>query len=218
MRYVCYSPKQYCFDSVTAFGGVWRRLQNKSGSKPAAPVSRRTTSRTWGKSASGFDGSFKRTKYGYPSASARLAMQAESSLRGRKRVVGSKLKHDGTLGYISRGAARRSGLNPAGWYRYVPIVVVVAVIVIALAALGYAGGGANLDAMFKSPELAHAAQKLSRAFRPRRASRPSAVSLRRPPPLPMRKRTRTNKTTAPKRLTRTKRRQRRRQYKLQWGS
>lgn len=83
-------------------------------------------------------------------------MQAESSLRGRKRVVGSKLKHDGTLGYISRGAARRSGLNPAGWYRYVPIVVVVAVIVIALAAFGYAGGGANLDAMFKSPELAHA--------------------------------------------------------------
>ena len=82
-------------------------------------------------------------------------MQAESSLWGRKRVVGSKLKHDGTLGYISRGAARRSGLNPAGWHRYVPIVVVVAVIVIALAALGYAGGGANLDAVFKSPELAH---------------------------------------------------------------
>lgn len=124
--------------------------------KPAAPVNRRTTSRTWGKSASGFDGSFKRTKYGYPSASARLAMQAESSLWGRKRVVGSKLKHDGTLGYISRGAARRSGLNPAGWHRYVPIAVVVAVIIIALAALGYAGGGANLDAMFKSPELAHA--------------------------------------------------------------
>ena len=67
-------------------------------------------------------------------------MQAESSLWGRKRVVGSKLKHDGTLGYISRGAARRSGLNPAGWHRYVPIAVVVAVIVIALAALGYAGG------------------------------------------------------------------------------
>ena len=83
-------------------------------------------------------------------------MQTESSLWGRKRVVGSKLKHDGTLGYISRGAARRSGLNPAGWHRYVPIAVVIAVIVIALAALGYAGGGANLDAMFKSPELAHA--------------------------------------------------------------
>lgn len=123
--------------------------------RSALPVSRRTTSRTWGKSASGFDGSFKRIKYGYPSASARLAMQAESSLRGRKCVVGSKLKHDGTLGYISRGAARRSGLNPAGWHRYVPIVAVVAVIVIALAALGYAGGGANLDAVFKSPELAH---------------------------------------------------------------
>ncbi len=120
--------------------------------RSAAPVNRRTTSVTWGKHASGFDGSFKRTKYGYPSASARLAMQAESSLWGRKRVVGSKLKHDGTLGYISRGAARRSGLNPAGWHRYVPIVAVVAVIVIALAALG----GANLDAVFKSPELAHA--------------------------------------------------------------
>ena len=124
--------------------------------KPTVPVNRRTTSVTWGKHASGFDGSFKRTKYGYPSASARLAMQAESSLWGRKRVVGSKLKHDGTLGYISRGAARRSGLNPAGWHRYVPIVAVVAAIIIALAALGYAGGGANLDAMFKSPELAHA--------------------------------------------------------------
>lgn len=124
--------------------------------RSTAPVNRRTTSQTWGKHASGFDGSFKRTKYGYPSASARLAMQAESSLWGHKRVVGSKLKHDGTLGYISRGAARRSGLNPAGWHRYVPIAVVVAVIVIALAALGYAGGGANLDAMFKSPELAHA--------------------------------------------------------------
>ena len=45
--------------------------------------------------------------------------------------------------------------QPAGWHRYVPIVAAVAVIVIALAALGYAGGGANLDAMFKSPELAH---------------------------------------------------------------
>ena len=83
-------------------------------------------------------------------------MQTESSLWGRKRVVGSKLKHDGTLGYISRGAARRSGLNPAGWHRYVPVAVIIAVIVIALAALGYAGGGANLGAMFKSPELTHA--------------------------------------------------------------
>lgn len=128
--------------------------------KPTVPVNHRTTSRTWGKHASGFDGSFKRTKYGYPSASARLAIQAESSPWGRKRVVGSKLKHDGTLGYISRGAARRSGLNPAGWHRYVPIVVVAAIVAIALAALGYAGGGANLDAMFKFPELAHAGTEL----------------------------------------------------------
>ncbi len=36
-------------------------------------------------------------------------MQAESSLWGRKRVVGSKLKHDGTLGYISRGALAAVG-------------------------------------------------------------------------------------------------------------
>lgn len=87
-------------------------------------------------------------------------MQAESSLWGRKHVVGSRLKHDGTLGFISRGAARRSGLNPAGWHRYVPIAVVAAIVAIALAALGYAGGGANLDAMFKSPELAHAGTEL----------------------------------------------------------
>lgn len=87
-------------------------------------------------------------------------MQAESTLWGRKRVVGSKLKHDGTLGYISRGAARRSGLNPAGWHRYVPIAVVVAVIVIAVGALGYAGDGASLGAMFKSPELAHVGTEL----------------------------------------------------------
>ena len=87
-------------------------------------------------------------------------MQAESSLWGRKRVVGSKLKHDGTLGYISRGAARRSGLNPAGWHRYVPIAVIVAVIVIALAALGYAGGGVDLSAMLKSAELAHPGMEL----------------------------------------------------------
>ena len=83
-------------------------------------------------------------------------MQAESSLWVRKRVVGSKLKHDGTLGFISRGAARRSGLNPAGWHRYVPIVVIAAIIAIALAALGYAGGEADLSAMFGSAELAHA--------------------------------------------------------------
>lgn len=185
--------------------------------KPAAPANRRTTSRTWGKSASGFDGSFKRTKYGYPSASARLAMQAESSLWGRRRVVGSKLKHDGTLGYISRGAARRSGLNPAGWHRYVPIAVVVAVIVIALAALGTPAAGPVWTQCLSRPSSRMQAQKLSRAFRPRRASRPSAVSLRRLPPSPMRKRTMTNKTTAPKRLTRTKRRQLHRQDKFRVG-
>ena len=54
----------------------------------------------------------------------------------------------------SSGTTERSATS-AGWHRYVPIVAAVAAIVIALAALGYAGGGANLDAMFKSPELAH---------------------------------------------------------------
>lgn len=185
--------------------------------RSAAPVNRRTTSVTWGKHASGFDGSFKRTKYGYPSTGARLAMQAESSLWDRKRVVGSKLKHDGTLGYISRGAARRSGLNPAGWHRYVPIAVVVAVIVIALAALGYAGGGANLDAVFKSPELAHAGTEVVEGAQTQTASRPSAAWSRQPPPSPTLKRTRANRATAPKRPTRTKRRQLHRQDKLRVG-
>lgn len=185
--------------------------------RSAAPVNRRTTSVTWGKHASGFDGSFKRTKYGYPSASARLAMQAESSLWGRKRVVGSKLKHDGTLGYISRGAARRSGLNPAGWHRYVPIVAAVAVIVIALAALGYAGGGANLDAMFKSPELAHVGTEVVEGAQAQTSVAPSAASSRRPPPSPMRKRTKTSKATTPKRPRQAKRRQLHRRDKLRVG-
>ena len=126
-------------------------------------------------------------------------MQAESSLRGRKRVVGSKLKHDGTLGYISRGAARRSGLNPAGWHRYVPIVVVAAIIVIALAALGYAGGGANLDAMFKSPELAHAGTEVVEGAQIQTGVAPQRGIVAAAPPSPMRIRTRTNKATAPKR-------------------
>ena len=183
--------------------------------RSAAPVNRRTTSVTWGKHASGFDGSFKRTKYGYPSASARLAMQAESSLWGRKRVVGSKLKHDGTLGYISRGAARRSGLNPAGWHRYVPIAVVVAVIVIALAALGYAGGGANLDAVFKSPELAHAGTEVVEGAQtqtgvaPQRGIVAAASTI-----ADAQKRTKISKATTPKRPRQAKRRQLKYQHSL----
>ena len=175
--------------------------------RSAAPVNRRTTSRTWGKHASGFDGSFKRTKYGYPSASARLAMQAESTLWGRKRVVGSKLKHDGTLGYISRGAARRSGLNPAGWHRYVPITVVVAVIVIALAALGYAGGGVDLSAMFNLLSSRMPARSLSRALRHRRAWRLSAVLLPLPQrsPMPKRARIRTARLAKPVQTARVRR-------------
>ena len=144
-------------------------------------------------------------------------MQAESSLWGRKRVVGSKLKHDGTLGYISRGAARRSGLNPAGWHRYVPIVAVVAAIVIALAALGYAGGGANLDAVFKSPELAHAGTEVVEGAQVQTGVAPQRGIVAAASTIADAQRTRTNKTTAPKRLTRTKRRQLHRQDKLRVG-
>ncbi len=120
-------------------------------------------------------------------------MQAESSLWGRRRVVGSKLKHDGTLGYISRGAARRSGLNPAGWHRYVPIVVVAAIIVIALAALGYAGDGASLGAMFKSPELAHVGTELVEGARDQTGVAPSAAWSQSLLPLPMLKRMKASK-------------------------
>lgn len=144
-------------------------------------------------------------------------MQAESSLWGRKRVVGSKLKHDGTLGYISRGAARRSGLNPAGWHRYVPIVVVVAVIVIALAALGYAGGGANLDAMFKSPELAHVGTEVVEGAQTQTGVAPQRGIVAAASTIADAQRTRTNGATAPKRPRRTKRRQLHRQDKLRVG-
>lgn len=95
----------------------------------------------------GFDATFKPTRYGYPSTSARLAMQANASRRARNRVVGSKLTHNATLGYISRGAARRSGLDPAGWHRYVPMVMLALVAVLALALLGYAGHGQSLGKM-----------------------------------------------------------------------
>ena len=182
--------------------------------RSAAPVNRRTTSVTWGKHASGFDGSFKRTKYGYPSASARLAMQAESSLWSRKRVVGSKLKHDGTLGYISRGAARRSGLN-----RLVGIVMCRSWLLLQRSSshslrLATLAAAPTWTQCLNRPSSRMQAQKLSRALGPRRASRPSAESLRRPPPSPMLKRTRTSKTTTPKRPRRTKRRQLHRQDKL----
>lgn len=144
-------------------------------------------------------------------------MQAESSLWDRKRVVGSKLKHDGTLGYISRGAARRSGLNPAGWHRYVPIAVVVAVIVIALAALGYAGGGANLDAVFKSPELAHAGTEVVEGAQTQTGVAPQRGIVAAASTIADAQRTRANRATTPKRLKRTKRRQLHWQDKLRVG-
>lgn len=128
-----------------------------------AGVSTRAKSRTWGRAASTWDDSFKRTRYGYPSASARLAMQARTSRRARNRVVGSKLTHNATLGYISRGSARRHGLDDAGWSRYVPVVIVALVLVGALAGIGYMGHGESLGRLmgaFKGAELASPATEV----------------------------------------------------------
>lgn len=108
----------------------------------------------------GWDDSFKRTRYGYPSTSARLAMQAASSRRARNRVVGSKLTHNATLGYISRGTARRSGLDDPGWTRYLPIAIAGLVLIGILAGIGYAGHGENLGkfmGMFRRESLASSA-------------------------------------------------------------
>ena len=86
-------------------------------------------------------------------------MQAQASRRARNRVVGSKLTHNATLGYISRGSARRHGLDSPGWTRYLPIAIAAILLVAALAGLGYAGHGENLGKVmgaFKSPSLASA--------------------------------------------------------------
>lgn len=122
-----------------------------------APATAQAKSRTWGKGAAGWDDSFKPTRYGYPSASARLAMQASSSRRARNRVVGSKLTHNATLGYISRGTARRSGLDDPGWTRYLPVAIATVLLVGILAGVGYAGHGENLGRfmdMFHGASLA----------------------------------------------------------------
>lgn len=111
----------------------------------------------------GFDASFRRTRYGYPSTSDRLAMQASSSRRARSRVVGSKLTHNATLGYISRGTARRSGLDDPGWTRYVPLALAALLLVGVLAGIGYAGHGENLGKLmgaFKGAELAAPATQI----------------------------------------------------------
>lgn len=128
--------------------------------RPGAPAGR---PRTWGRSASTWDDSFKRTAYGYPSASARLAMQANSSRRARSRVVGSKLTHNATLGYISRGTARRRGLDDPGWTRYVPFAIAALLLVGLLAGIGYASHGENLGTFmgaFKHAELSATATEV----------------------------------------------------------
>ena len=138
--------------------------QQGSKTRTGGNVSARAHSRTWGKGASGFDGSFSRTKFGYPSASARLGMQAQTSRKARNRVVGSKLTHNATLGYISRGTARRHGLDNPGWTRYLPAIVAAVILVAALAGLGYAGHGESLGKLmgaFKAPSLASATTQVT---------------------------------------------------------
>lgn len=118
-------------------------------------ISAHNRAKTWGKGP-GWDDSFKRTSYGYPSASARLGMQAQASRRARNRVVGSKLTHNATLGYISRGSARRHGLDNPGWTRYLPFAVAAVALVAALAGIGYLGHGeslGNMMAAFKAPSM-----------------------------------------------------------------
>lgn len=134
--------------------------QTRRGRTGAAAQPR---SRTWGKGSAGWDDSFKRTRYGYPSTSARLAMQASASRRARNRVVGSKLTHNATLGYISRGAALRSGLDDPGWTRYLPVAIAGAILVAVLAGVGYAGHGENLSrfvGMFRGASLAAPATEI----------------------------------------------------------
>lgn len=159
-RAVCYSRERICFYFINERGRA-AVAQQGGKSRTGGNISARTRAKTWGK-GSGWDDSFKRTRYGYPSASARLGMQAQASRRARNRVVGSKLTHNATLGYISRGSARRHGLDNPGWTRYLPFALVAVALVAALAGIGYLGHGESLGKMmsaFKAPSLsARAAQ------------------------------------------------------------
>lgn len=102
-----------------------------------------------------------RPAYGFPSVSARLEMQQRSH-RAHNQVVGTKLRHDGSLGYITRGrgvhfggghnrAARRAATSLK---RTVALVAAVVVLVGALAWVGYLTTTGAFDHMFSSPQVA----------------------------------------------------------------
>ncbi len=97
----------------------------------------------------------KRTRYGYPTVSERLARQARRMGPRRNRVIGSTVQHNGSLGYISRGpfrGGRRQRALRAQAARVLPLALVVLVVVAGVAGIGYAVQGAwNPLAIFQGP-------------------------------------------------------------------
>lgn len=102
-----------------------------------------------------------RPAFGYPSVSARLEMQQRRN-RGRNQVIGTKLKHDGSLGYISRGRAGRRGNHHdraarrtrATLRRAFCVAAAVIVLVCALAWIGIATSAGSWNRAFEQPALA----------------------------------------------------------------
>lgn len=83
----------------------------------------------------------QRRHYGFPSVGSRLAMRRHSVFGARDRVIGSRLTHNGSLGYIHRGryaGSRRQRAARASVLHYLPRVLAALAIVVALGTLGYA--------------------------------------------------------------------------------
>lgn len=101
-----------------------------------------------------------RPAFGYPSVSARLEMQQRKS-RGRNRVIGTKLRHDGSLGYISRGRVGRAGNHHdraarhsrAVMQRAFIVAAVVVVVVCGLAWIGVQSSSGVWKHRFEQPQL-----------------------------------------------------------------
>lgn len=101
-----------------------------------------------------------RTAFGYPSVSARLGMQ-QRRRRGRNQVIGTKLRHDGSLGYISRGRAGRRGNHHdraarrtrAAMQKAFGIAAVVIVLTCALAWIGIQAHAGSANRIFEQPKL-----------------------------------------------------------------
>lgn len=83
----------------------------------------------------------KRTEFGYPSVGARLGMRQSKAFVGRDRVIGTRLTHNGSLGYIDHGryrGNRRRRSQRTELRHFIPRILALVLIVVALAALGYA--------------------------------------------------------------------------------